>query len=195
MKKSIVILGLLMLVVLAFVGCKSKPKEVDYKDDPRSKIIGQEGVPRPQWMNGPKQTDDLYFVVGDGRAGMSKSAQQGTARADGLAKIAQWKNSVVADTMKNYIDESGTPGNTQTLLRFEQATIARATANLTGFDQVEYWIDQDGVYHGLYSYPKNDLRKDFETSVSQFQRNEAAAFADFKSQEAFKYLEAQLDKK
>ena len=193
MKRSIIILGLAMLVILALLGCKSKAPK--YEDDPRSKIVGAEGVPRPEWMNGPRQTGELYYVVGDGRIGMSKSAQQGTARSDALAKLAQWKNAVVADTMKNYIDESGVPGNTQTLIRFEQATVTRSQANLVGFDQEEYWIDKDGIYHGLYSYPKNNVKNDFTATVSEFQRNEAAAFAEFKSQEAFKYLEAQLDKK
>ena len=193
MKKSIIVLPLAVLILtIPVLGCKSK--QARYKDDPRSKIIGAEGVARPEWMNGATHTDDLYFVIGNGRAGMSRSAQQGTARSDATAKVAQWINAVVADTMKNYIDESGVPGNTQTLIRFEQATITRSTASLTGFDQVEYWMDQDGVYHGLYSYPKNSIRNEFRNTVSEFQRNEAAAFAEFKSQEAFRYLEAQLDR-
>jgi hypothetical protein len=179
-------------VVLVSMGCKSKPET--YAEDPRSKVIGAEGVPRPEWMNGTQKSEDIYYVVGDGRAGMSKTSQQGTARTDGMAKVAQWKSAVVADTMKNYMEEGGTIGNTQVLVRFEQATVTRSNTNLSGFDQVEYWIDAEGVYHGLYSYPKNDLRKDFETTVSEFQRNEAAAFADFKAQEAFRQLEARLDK-
>jgi len=183
-----------VLGVLGVMGCKSKPPA--YKDDPRSKIVGKEGVLRPEWMNGTKKSEDLYYVIGDGFDGMkSKTAQQGTARTDGLAKVSQWKSAVVADTMKNYIEEGGTTGNTQVLMRFEQATITRANSNVSGFDMVEYWIDADGVYHGLFSYPKSDLRKDFQTTVSEFQRNEAAAFADFKAQEAFKQLEAQLNKK
>jgi len=181
-----------VLGVLGVMGCKSKPPT--YKDDPRSKIIGAEGVPRPEWMNGTKKSDDLYYVVGDGREGMTKTAQQGTARTDGLAKIAQWKSAVVADTMKNYLEEGGTLGNTQVLMRFEQATITRSNTNLSGFDLVEYWIDQNNVYHGLFSYPKNDLVKDFQTTVNEFQRNEAAAFAEFKADEAFRQLEAQLNK-
>ena len=194
MKKfTFLALFFVVLGVLAVMGCKSKPP--NYANDPRSKIIGEEGVLRPEWMNGTKKSEDLYYVVGDGRIGMTKTAQQGTARTDGLSKVSQWKNAVVADTMKNYVEEGGTVGNTQVLMRFEQATIARSNTNLSGFDLVEYWIDDKGVYHGLFSYPKNDLRKDFQTTVTEFQRNEAAAFADFKAQEAFKHLEAQLDKK
>jgi len=98
------------------------------------------------------------------------------------------------DTMKSYQEEGGTVGNTQALFRFEQATITRSQANVSGFSLEEYWLDQNGNYHGLFSYPKDHLRKDFSDTVSTFQRNEAAAFADFKAQEAFRLLEAQMDK-
>ena len=184
-------LGLLMLVAFVFLSCKSKTPA--YKDDPRSKIIGAEGIARPEWMNKPPVSADLYYVVGDGRDAQTDTVKRNLARTDAMAKLAQWKDAVVADTMKNYIEEGGTIGNTQTLMRFEQATITRAKANVAGFDQVEYWVDPQGIYHILYSYPKSGLRNDFAAIVSEFQRNEAAAFADFKAQEAFRYLDAQLD--
>lgn len=198
MKKSIISIGLIILIIFAFMGCKSKPET--YADDPRSKIIGAEGIPRPAWMNGPTKTtvsnysEDLYYVIGDGREAQTETVKRNLARTDAMAKLAQWKDAVVADTMKNYIEEGGTIGNAQTLYRFEQATVTRAKANIAGFDQIEYWLDQNGIFHILYSYPKDNLKKDFATTVSEFQRNEAAAFADFKAQEAFKYLDAQLDK-
>ena len=192
MKKSVIIVGLLILTSLVFVGCKSKAPT--YADDPRSKIVGAEGIPRPEWMNKAPVSEELYYVVGDGRDAQTDTVKRNLARSDAMAKLAQWKDAVVADTMKNYIEEGGTIGNSQTLFRFEQATVTRAKANVAGFDQVEYWVDQNGIYHILYSYPKENLRKDFASTVTEFQRNEAAAFADFKAQEAFRFLDAQLDK-
>ena len=192
MKKSaLLMLAVLILVSFTVLSCKTKAPT--YADDPRSKIIGAEGIPRPEWMNKTPVSDDLYYVVGDGRDAQTDTVKRNLARADAMAKLAQWKDAVVADTMKNYIEEGGTIGNTQTLMRFEQATVTRAKANIAGFDQVEYWVDPSGIYHILYSYPKNNLKNDFATTVSEFQRNEAAAFADFKAQEAFKFLDAQLD--
>jgi hypothetical protein len=181
----------LTFVLLSAAGCKSKPAV--YADDPRSKITGAENIPRPEWMNGPAQTEEFYYVIGDGRPGMSKTAQQGTARMDAQAKVAQWKAAVVMDTVKNYMEESGVPGNTQILMNFQQVTITKSSANVAGFDQVEYWLDQDGVYHGLFRYPKKNLENDFKAGVSDFQRNQAAAFAEFKAQEAYRLLEAQMN--
>ena len=191
MKKFIVVLG--VFAILVTMGCKSKPQT--YADDPRSKIIGAEGLPRPEWMNKPPQTDALYYVVGDGREASTDTVKRNLARTDAMAKLAQWKSAVVADTMKNYIAESGIIGNTQTLMHFEQATITRSQANVAGFNQEDYWVDQNGIYHILYSYPKSGLKNDFQTTVSEFQRNDAAAFAEFKAQEAFRLLESQMNNK
>jgi hypothetical protein len=191
MRKSAVVL-LIAVTALAFMGCKSKPET--YKDDPRSKIIGAEGIPRPEWMNKTPQSDEFYYVVGDGRPSQTDTARRGTARSDALAKLSQWKSATVADAMKNYVEEGGTTGNTQALERFEQATITRSNANISGFNQEEYWVDPDGVYHILFSYPKADLRSDFSKTAQEFQRNEAAAFAEFKADEAFKYLDSMLDR-
>ncbi|MDR1389886.1 MAG: LPP20 family lipoprotein [Treponema sp.] len=190
MKKFLFVL--VAAVVLFSAACKSKP--ATYDDDPRSKVIGAEGIARPEWMNKAPKADDTYYVVGDGRQASTDTVKRNLARSDALAKLSQWKSAVVADTVKNYIEEGGTIGNTQTLMRFEQATVARSRANVAGFDQEEYWIDPDGIYHILYSYPKAGLKKDFEDMASEFQRNEAAAFAEFKADQAFQALEAQLDK-
>jgi hypothetical protein len=191
MKKLAIIPFVLLILGVLFMGCKSK--EPRYEDDPRSKIIGAEGVPRPEWMNRTPQSDELYYVVGNGRDAQTDTVKRNLARTDAMAKLAQWKDAVVADTMKNYIEEGGTIGNTQTLMRFEQATVTRSKANIAGFDEVTYWKDQNGIFHILCSYPKNNLKNDFQATVTEFQRNEAAAFADFKAQEAFRQLESQLN--
>lgn len=183
MKKTIIV----ALICAAFVGCASKP-------DPRASVLGADGVPQPEWMYKLPKSADLYYVVGNGRPAATYTAREGTARSDGLAKLAQWKAGTVADTMKNYVEEGGTTGNTQALERFEQATITRSTANISGFNQEDLWEDKDGALHILFSYPKADLRSDFTQTVSDFKRNEAAAFAEFKADQAFKYLESQLDK-
>ncbi|MDR0599905.1 MAG: LPP20 family lipoprotein [Treponema sp.] len=191
MKKALIFA--LALASLGFWACKSEPKT--YADDPRSKIIGAEGIARPEWMSRVPQSEELYYVVGDGREAQTDTVKRQLARTDAMAKLAQWKSAVVADTMKSYLEEGGTIGSTQSLMRFEQATVTRSNANVAGFDQVEYWVDPNGIYHILYSYPKANLKKDFNATVTEFQRNEAAAFAEFKAGEAFKLLEAQMDGK
>jgi hypothetical protein len=186
MKKSLIVL-MIALAAMAVIGCKSQPKP-----DPRSSIVGYEGVERPDWVNKPPKSETIKYVVGTGRVQQTETARRGTARADGLAQIAEWKDATVKASIKSYLDESGTTGNTQSLEYFQQAVISRAETNLKGFEEEDYWIDQDRVYHILYTYPKADLAADFQTEATNFQRNEAAAFAEFKANEAFKYLESQM---
>ena len=45
----------------------------------------------------------------------------------------------------------------------------------------------------LVEYPKADIKNDFMTEVNNFVRNESAAFAEFKAEEAYKALEESLD--
>jgi hypothetical protein len=187
MKKSLIVLMIAFAATIV-IGCKSEPKP-----DPRSKIVGYEGVERPDWVNRPPKSDTHKYVVGQGREQQTETARRGTARASGLAQIAEWKSTVVKASIKDYLDESGTTGNTQSLEYFQQTVISRAEANLRGFEEEDYWIDQDRVYRILYSYPKADLAADFQAEAGNFQRNEAAAFAEFKAQEAFKYLESQMN--
>jgi hypothetical protein len=194
MKRVIIVVLAAITTVMVFVGCKSNPQTPDYKDDPRSQVVGAEGIKRPEWVSKPPKAEDLYYVVGDGRAAATTTAKKGTARQDGLNKLAQWKSAVVGSSVKDYIDESGTTGNTQSLENFQQAIVTRAQANVSGFSQEDEWIDPDGVYHILYSYPKSDLRSDYSKTLSDFRRSDAAAFADFKANEAYRYLEARMDK-
>jgi hypothetical protein len=186
MKKFLVVL-MIAIAAMIVIGCKSEPKP-----DPRSTIVGYEGVERPDWVNRPPKSETLKYVVGHGREQQTETARRGTARADGLAQIAEWKDATVKASIKSYLDESGTTGNTQSLEYFQQAVISRAETNLRGFEEEDYWIDPDRVYHILYTYPKADLASDFQAEAGNFQRNEAAAFAEFKAQEAFKYLENQM---
>ena len=193
MKKIAIIWPIVLVILVIFaVGCKSKAS--NYEDDPRSRIIGEEGIARPEWMNGPPNSasSELYYVIGTEPGLQTRNAKVNAARNDAAAQLAQWKSAVVMDTMKSYQEEGGTVGNTQALFRFEQATITRSQANVAGFNLETYWIDPNGIYFGLFSYPKENVRNDFQTTLNTFERNEAAAFADFKAQEAFRMLEAQM---
>jgi hypothetical protein len=159
-----------------------------------SPIIGAEGVPQPSWVRSPRpQTQDAIFFVGEGRGGQTTTARRQNARASGLQALADWKDSVVAATVRDYVNESGETGNTQSLESLQNAVVARARANTSGFREVETWINQDGHYVMLFSYPINDFRNDFRTATNTFVRNESAAFAEFRAEEMFRMLERNLD--
>jgi hypothetical protein len=166
---------------------------------PRNQIIGAEGIPRPAWVTSRPQgtqyadTADMIYFLGTGVAAMNTAMNLQTAFNTGMQALATWKESVTATIMKTYMDEYGELGNTQSLIGLETSIVTRAIANTSGLKEVDRWVDPNGVYIILYSYPKNDYRSDFMAATNAFVRNEAAAFAEFKADQAFRLLESQLD--
>jgi hypothetical protein len=188
MKKSFLVMAGVMLLVLA-AGCASSPGSPGGRP-----VIGANGTPQPEWDRQVPKAADVHYFVGVGRASQNETVKRNTATADALAKLATWKKATVGTALKNYVQEAGIEGNTQTLLDFEQSVVAKAVANVSGFKEEASWVDQNGIYHILHSYPNADLTNDFKSTANTFVRNQAAAFAEFKADEAFRMLEAEMAK-
>ena len=61
-----------------------------------------------------------------------------------------------------------------------------------GVEEDEIWVDAEGGVYMLCSFPEN-VNKSFTDAVGDFQRNEAAAFAEFKAEEALSFLEKETE--
>jgi hypothetical protein len=188
MKKNFWVMASLILLVLA-AGCASSPASSG-----GNSVVGVYGTPQPEWDRRLPKDADVHYFKGIGRAAQTETAKRGTATADALAQLSRWKEAKVGSALKDYVQEAGTVGNTQALQDFEQAVVARAVANTSGLKEEESWVDQNGIYHILYSYPNADLSNDFKSTANSFVRNQAAAFAEFKADEAFRMLEAEMAK-
>jgi hypothetical protein len=191
MKKSYVVtLGLVLLILAA--GCASTSGSSDGSS--RTAVIGVNGDPQPEWDRQLPKEADVHYFKGIGRTAQTETAKRGSATADALAQLSRWKEAKIGSTLKDYVQEAGTVGNTQALQDFEQAVVAKAVANTSGFKEEGSWVDQNGIYHILYSYPNADVINDFKSTANTFVRNQAAAFAEFKADEAFRMLEAEMAK-
>lgn len=190
MKKTCVVaVGLIVLAFALAAGCASSPSSGGGKA-----VIGANGDPQPEWDRKLKKDADVHYFKGIGRTAETETAKRGAATADALAQLSRWKEAKIGSTLKDYVQEAGTVGNTQALQDFEQAVVAKAVANISGFKEEESWVDQNGIYHILYSYPNADVINDFKSTANTFVRNQAAAFAEFKADEAFRLLEAEMAK-
>ncbi|MCL2179587.1 MAG: hypothetical protein FWB83_00520 [Treponema sp.] len=157
-------------------------------------IVGAEGVPMPTWVRTPRApTVDTIYFIGEGRDGRTATAKRQNARASGLQALSEWKDGIVASTLRDWVNESGETGNTQSLESLQNAVVTRARANTAGFLEVETWVNPDGNYIMLFSYPKNDFRQDFRSATNTFVRNESAAYAEFRADEVFRILERNLE--
>jgi len=185
MKKAMFLMTTILMTGLLVVACGSTGGS--------KAPLGAEGVPQPEWVRKlPKPTVDTIYFRGEGRDGKTVTAKQASARANGLQALAIWKEGTVKETTRDYINESGETGNTQSLESLENAIITTAKANTSGFREEESWIAADGHYVILYSYPINDFRNDFKSATNAFVRNESALYAEFKADQMFKKLEEQF---
>jgi hypothetical protein len=199
MKKSMMGLIAALLAITGMVlaaGCASSaPAAAGSGAAPvAAPVIGKEGIPQPEWVRKKPQAADVVYFVGEGRDGKTVTARKNSARADAGQQLAEWKKATINSAVKNFVDEAGETGDTQSLERLAVASIIRATANTSGFEEVESWINPDGHHIGLFWYPRADLVKDFKAETNNFVRKESAAFAEFKSEEMFRYLESEADK-
>lgn len=180
------------IAMISVAGCASSPANSAPTVEAPKRVIGAEGVPMPEWVRNIPVAEDVMYFVGEGRNGKTVSAKKTSAAQDAARQIGDWKESVITSSIKDYVRESGETGNTQSLEDLEIASIARAKANKSGIRQSLSWVNPDGYYIVLVEYPKEDLKKDFKSSLNEFVRNESAAFAEFKADEAYRVLEDNL---
>jgi hypothetical protein len=116
---------------------------------------------------------------------MSKNMAVARARTD----IAFQLNASVKAMIIDYAQESGSEGNTQALNFVETISKQIAEIDLQGAKTVKRYVAKDGTWYAMVSYPLNALTDEVG---KLFERNEAAAFSEFKAQEALKRLDSEL---
>jgi acylphosphatase len=86
----------------------------------------------------------------------------------------------------DYAQEAGVDGRSQVINFVDTVSrqVTEATLQGTRTERVER--SRDGTIYALVSYPMNSFR---EETVGAFQKNQDAAFAEFKAEEALRYLD------
>lgn len=192
-KKIVTAIAILSLVSAVFVSCASAPKEKEDDKPAVSKVIGADGIPMPDWINKVPKSTETFYSVGYSKLAnrqMAKTAATQSARDE----ISRWVGTNVKNALTNYYNESGSGDNTQALSYFENISKQVSDQSLVGSEIEETWVDKEGGVYALVSMPKENVGKSFENVTGEFQRNEAAAFADFKAKEALKFLDEETAK-
>lgn len=196
MKKIRIVCGtaLLAAALSLAAGCASTPSNSEPTVQAPTRIVGAEGVPMPEWVRNIPQNEDIKYFVGEGHNFKTVTAKKNSALQDAARQIGEWKASSIKSVIENFVQEAGEEENTQALLKFQTTSIARANADTSGMFQKMTWVNQDGNYVILVGYPKADLKNSFKTSLNEFSRNEAAAYAEFKANESLRLLDIEMDK-
>lgn len=193
MKRIFTAIAAVALVSALFVSCGSAPAEKQEPVKAGQKIVGLEGVEMPEWVNKVPKSADTYYAVGYSKKSSKQTSIQ-YAESDARDQIARWINVTVKNALTNYSSEGGEGDNVQVLSYSESISKQVSDQSLSGVERDEVWVDAEGGVYVLSSFPKANVGKSFEDVAKTFVRNEATAFANFKSDEALKFLEKETAK-
>jgi hypothetical protein len=178
MKKGILI-GFSLVFAIFILGCASGPAAVN------------EGPTEvPEWvLNPPAQTGDVIYGIGSAK--LSSTNQSMTfAAARARQSLAFQISTNVQAMLTDYARDAGTTNDTTALQLSEQVGRQLTDTKLVGATPVKQEQTKDGTWWALISYNKNEAAKLAADVID----NEAARYAEFKSMEALKLMDQQLDR-
>ncbi|MGI9256669.1 MAG: hypothetical protein ACR2PY_07015 [Salinispira sp.] len=143
----------------------------------------------PEFFLNPPVLEDQF--VGLGLAKLSDATlSRRTALTRARADIALQVSAAVETMLVDYVREGGADGDSQLVAFVEQVTKEVSDIELRGAITQEQYPAQDGTWYVMVHFPKDALLNEVG---SVFERNENAAFAEFKAQQALERLEADVE--
>lgn len=182
MKK--IIFALLIVMVAAFaISCASAPAPAAQMEPAKSNL--------PDYvLNPPIATDAIYGVGYAKQSTMALSIK--VAETNARADIASQIETTIQEAITAYAQEAGVDDNTQLISFVETITRQITDTTLSGATPMGRNPMEDGGVWVLMVYGKDALVDSFEEVAEGFERNEDAAFAEFKAAQAIEKLDYQL---
>lgn len=184
MKRTGIVLSILTIVML-IASCASAPPPAPAEE----KVETKSKLDVPDWLLNPPVYEDQ--IVGIGIAKLSNlNMSRTTATMRARADIAYQMSSRVESMLTDYFQESGSGDETQALTFVESISKQITEYELKMAKSADFYLAEDGTVYQMVLYPKGDLLSEVN---NLFERNETAAFAEFKADEALRRLEANID--
>lgn len=179
--KKITIALLIVMVALFAVSCASAPAPIE---------PDKSGLP-DYVLNPPMATDAIYGVGYAKQSTMALSIK--VAETNARADIASQIETTIQEAITAYAQEAGEGENTQLISFVETITRQITDTTLSGATPMHRDPMDDGGVWILMVYGKDSLVDSFEEVAEEFERNDAAAFAEFKASQALEKLDYQLE--
>jgi len=178
MKKFSLIL-LVLAVGFAFAGCATKKE---------AKPSLGSATDVPSWLN-DFPPDDVIWGIGIAKQS-SESMSMTTAEARARVAIARQLETKVQAMFTDYNLDAGNVKNQANSSLQEDVSRQITNVDISGAKPIKRWKGADGTWWYLVEMKKSDA-KDKLTSII---KNEEAAYAQFKAQQALQMLDKQLGK-
>ncbi|OQY35658.1 MAG: hypothetical protein B6241_00255 [Spirochaetaceae bacterium 4572_59] len=176
MKRNLIIIGSLLMIFAMMAGCASTASEPEQRRD------------LPEWYLNPPVAEDVIYGLGQAKMS-TDSLSRDTAISRARTDIAKQVNTRVQNVMTDYAQQAGEGENAQFISMVETITKQISDVELKGAVTEKVYAAVDGNWYAMVSYPKTEITDAVEDI---FVRNEEAAFAEFKSDQALKMLEESI---
>ena len=141
-------------------------------------------------LNPPLATDAIYGVGYAKQSTMALSIK--VAKTNARADIASQIQTTIQEAITSYAQEAGVDDNKQLISFVETITRQITDQTLSGAAPKSLQPMDDGGVWVLMVYGKEALKDSFKDVAEGFERNEDAAFAEFKASQAIDKLDYQL---
>jgi hypothetical protein len=178
MKKTCSILLVIALVLMS-AACGSKPATTTNATGPTN---------TPGWLN-DFPPDDVIWGIGTAKQSSTSMAMT-TAEARARTAIARQLSTKVQAMFTDYNLDAGNVGNQASTSLQEDVSRQITNMDVSGARPIQRWQAPDGTWWFLVEMKKADAKN----QMASILRNEEAAFAQFKAQQALQMMDAQLDK-
>ena len=180
MKKTYFTLCALILAALILGSCGSSPAGAG--------ASGPANANTPEWLNDFPPEDVLWGIGSAKQSTENLSMTMADARA--RQEVARQLSVLAEGMVKDYARDAGTVGNQTSLQLAESVARQLTSAQLSGATPIKRWKAPDGTWWYLVQMKKADAAKAAAGVID----NEAARYAEFKSMEALKEMDALLSK-
>lgn len=186
--RSITYIVMAVLVAAFVVGCASEPEPAPAPAPaPEPEPQGAQ-IDAPDWFLNPPLADDAIYGIGTAKmSDLSRSRNVAISRARN--DIAFQMNAQIQAAITDYAQEAGVDDNNQVVSFVETVSRQTTETTLQGTRTENVYPAQDGTVYALVSFPRNNF---MQASEEVFQRNEDAAFAEFKADQALQRLDQQM---
>jgi len=171
-----------VVMIAALTGCGSKPAAAPVS-------AAQSGaVATPPWAN-DFPPDGVIWGIGTAKQS-SPSFSMTTAEALARVAVARQLNTKVQAMFSLYNLDAGNARNQASASLQEEVSRQITNIDVSGARPIKRWQAPDGTWWYMVELKTSDARN----AVAGILKNEEAAFAQFKAQQALQILDAQLAK-
>ncbi len=187
MKKSILLITVVIAAALLFSCAGGKESAEQDKGGEKTDTSNL-----PDFvLNPPVATDAIYGVGYAKQSTLPLSIK--VAEANARADIANQIDAQIKSAVTSYAQEAGVGDDTQVIEFAETITRQVTDTTLSGSITQQRAPMEDGGVWILMVYNKESMLGSFEDAAKSFERNESAAFAEFKAADALKQLEHETE--